>query len=343
MFTINVRQFITFLLLLTPCLTVQAADGVLKITETISIKLPPGAFWINNHWPENKAELKPVRWRSSNQQHTNKEQSLNYKGLDNLSISGSASPSLANLYWLKKNVAKEHPVYVVDLRQETHLLINGLPISIFYKKDEINWGKTLAEINQEEQYWANTLPIQNTLEINSLGHPVSGLKVPVAPTVLSIKDAYTEAEATQKAGLEYFRIDVPDYHPPSPKQVDQFLQFVHTIPKNSWLHFHCAAGKGRTTLFMTMRDILANGLEIDLKDIIARQESLGGINLLGRSKSLSAQPWKESFHNARIDFIHLFYAYVHEGIYPINNFTQWLKKQPTGLYKSLLLTEAYHQ
>lgn len=337
-------HLICSLVLMTSCLTIQAA-GEASITRPNGIKFPIGAFWIANYRNDIHTSLEPANWRTASNALTiiNPEQQINLKGLENLYTSGSASPTLANMYWLKKNYGADRPVYIVDLRQETHLFINGLPISIFYKKDEINWGKTLVGINQEEQYWINTLLTHKTIEINKLGHPVSGIKVPTQPEPLSIKEVYTEAEAAQKAGIGYFRIDVPDYHPPAPGQVDQFLQFVKKIPAHSWLHFHCAAGKGRTTTFMVMQDILVNGTEIDLVDIVARQSLSGGINLFAPSKSLSTQPWKKQYHEARINFIKLFYTYIHEGVYPKQNFAQWINKQPDGPYLSVLQTEAYPQ
>lgn len=337
--TIKHRLFST-LILMTSCLTAEAA-----ITKPKSINLPTEAFWIANYKSNVPVQvsLEPAQWRTSKNHSAinTKEQQITNKGLDNLSISGSANPTLANMHWLKKNYGTTHPLYIIDLRQETHLFINGLPISIFYKKDEINWGKTLVEINQSEQYWVNTLLTQHKMQINKLGRPVSGIKVPTRPETISIQEAYTEAEAAQKTGIGYFRIDVPDYHPPAPEQVDQFLQFVKKVPANSWLHFHCAAGKGRTTTFMVMRDILANGTQINLSDIVTRQALLGGINLFAPSKSLSAQPWKKQYHDARIDFIKLLYTYIHDGIYPKQNFTQWISKQPSGPYKSVLHTAAY--
>ena len=38
--------------------------------------------------------------------------------------------------------------------------------------------------------------------------------------------------------------------------VDYFIDFVENQPENTWLHFHCKAGAGRTTTFMIMKYIL---------------------------------------------------------------------------------------
>lgn len=337
---IFIFSFITLVLI---CMTTHAA--VTPKTSTLE-QLPSGAFWIDNHWRMVRgcAEFAPVHWRNTTgclRVIDDEDVPINDKGLDHLFISGSANPTLANMTWLKKNYGDKHPVYIIDLRQETHLFINGLPISIFYKKDEINWGKTLPEIIKAENDWVRYLSSQKQIQINKLGRPISGLKVPTNPIKISIKEVYTEAEVARKAGLGYFRFAVPDYHPPTPEQVDQFLSLVKKLPANSWLHFHCAAGNGRTTTFMVMRDILANGKNIALTDIVTRQALVGGIDLFAASKSLSTQPWKSPYHEARIEFIKLFYTYIHTGSDQEQSFTHWIKKQPEGPYKSILTTSAY--
>ncbi|CAM2785100.1 fused DSP-PTPase phosphatase/NAD kinase-like protein [Legionella worsleiensis] len=321
-----------------------------KTSNTIPLlqipQLPQGAFWIDNHWRNNPqtTQEKPFRWRSPQASRANdltKQSGINTKGLERLFISGSAIPTLNNMTWLKKNYGGTHQVNIIDLRQETHLYLNGLPISIFYKKDQINWGKTFTKIKKEEQDWLNYLSRQNTLLINILGRPVSGFKVPVSPESIAIKNIHTEQETAQLAEINYYRIPVPDYHPPSPEHVDLFLSLLKKLPKQAWLHYHCAAGKGRTTTFMVMHDILVNGAEVSLNDIIIRQQRMGGINLLTSKDTLSEQPWKREYHLARVDFINLFYTYVTQGIYPNQEFSEWIRNQPEGSYTLLLKTDAY--
>jgi hypothetical protein len=229
---------------------------------------------------------------------------------------------------------------LIDLRQETHLYINGLPISIFFKRDEINWGKSPKCIHEEEQAWIAHLSKIKTLTINSLSKPIDGYKTGINPTKIQINEIYSEADTASKVGLNYLRIEVPDYHPPTPQQVEIFLNFFHHLPQNAWLHFHCAGGKGRTTTFMTMTDIIHNGKKLSLKEIIKRQTLLGGTNLLGTSQSLSAQPWKKDYHQAREEFIKLFYKYVQEA-YPKESFPHWFLQQEKGNYYNLLQTQAY--
>ncbi|MCL9685557.1 hypothetical protein [Legionella maioricensis] len=332
-------------ILIAPTLLAEAKD--MKSTES-SEKIPliPGAFWIKNHWQndEGSAQVEPVHWRSTTSTipTLNEQQiKINEKGMEALFISGSAAPTLGNMLWLRKTKGKTHPIYILDLRQETHLYINGLPISLFYKRDEINWGKTPEAISETESAWIKYFLKSGVVKINKLGKPQAGFKVPIQPVIIPIKEVYTEQETAKKAGVAYIRIDVPDYHPPAPYQVDQFLTILKKIPPNAWLHVHCAAGNGRTTMFMVMRDILANAKYVRLEDIITRQAGLGGIDLFGVSPSLASQPWKKEYHQARKDYIRLFYTFVHSGASENQAFTSWIAKQPDSPYKSLLKTDAY--
>lgn len=299
---------------------------------------PLGAFWIDNHWRNIRgcAQFSPVHWRNSTgclRVLDDEEEPISKQGLNSLLISGSANPTFQNLLWIKKTYGENHPIYIIDLRQETHLFVNGLPVSIFYKRNEINWGKSPELIQTQERNWVDYLSQKKSLLINQLGRPVNGLKVPTHPLKLSIQEISTEKEAVHKAGLNYFRITVSDFHPPTAEQVDQFLKFYQNRPPKAWLHFHCAAGNGRTTTFMVMTDILANARDVSLDDIVRRQALLGGIDLFAVSKSLKLMPWKSKYHKARVEFIKLFYSYVHQGKYPKQSFSSWIAKQKTDPYQ----------
>jgi hypothetical protein len=336
----KLKGMLSILILLCACPLVKAAHP--------NLQLPPEAFWIKNHWKSADGLIltEPVNWRKVPGYEAlikKTDQHINTKGLDKLFMSGSASPSQGALFWLEETYGLKHPVYIIDLRQETHVLLNGLPISIFYKKDQINWGKSSAEISESEQNWVKQIFAEKKFQMNTLGRPENGFKVPIDPVTILVKTVSTEAQAVKKTGMNYFRIHVPDYHPPSPQQVDQFLTLIAKIPQDSWLHFHCAAGKGRTTLFMVMRDIVANGKELSLEDIVNRQVFLGGINVLGQSKSLAVQPWKGPYHQARIEFLKLFYTYIHTDAYLKQKFGTWIVEQPNSAYKSFIRTEAYQR
>ena len=104
--------------------------------------------------------------------------------------------------------------------------------------------------------------------------------------------------------MSYIRIPVTDKEKPSDDMVDYFVQFVQSLPQNTWVHFHCEEGMGRTTTFMVMYDIMKNAKRVSLDDIMNRQVLIGGQDLLD-DKVNTTKNAKE-----RTEFIQEFYKYA---------------------------------
>jgi len=63
------------------------------------------------------------------------------------------------------------------------------------------------------------------------GIPRLNIKTTTNPVKVGVNQASSEEKLVTNMGLQYLRIPVPDYHPPSPAQVDQFLNFKKTVLK----------------------------------------------------------------------------------------------------------------
>lgn len=83
------------------------------------------------------------------------------------------------------------------------------------------------------------------------------------------------------------------------------------IPKDAWLHFHCRGGRDRTTITMTIIDILQNGKNVSLENIVKRQNLLGGINLFD-VKLWVRGTYSEDKLVKRKTFIESVYSYVND-------------------------------
>jgi Protein-tyrosine phosphatase. len=122
--------------------------------------------------------------------------------------------------------------------------------------------------------------------------------------------------------MDYIRVTVTDTERPEDDMVDYFVKKVRKLPEDTWLHFHCKAGMGRTTTFMAMYDMMKNSKKVSLEDIMERQELLGGVKLL---KPVGG---KESESQKRSDFLRQFYQYTKENN---DNFktswSQWLNSK----------------
>ena len=75
------------------------------------------------------------------------------KGLDRLNISGSAEFSVGEFEKLVSVLKKQAngPIYIVDLRQETHGIFNGNAVSWFGARDWGNIGKNKNDFFKDEQ------------------------------------------------------------------------------------------------------------------------------------------------------------------------------------------------
>src|SRR5436190_3180251 len=76
-------------------------------------------------------------------------------GLSDLHASGSGEFAADNLKLL---LTRMHgPVTIFDLRQETHIFVNGLPVSWFATRDWANVGRSQTEIEEAEAVWVQSL------------------------------------------------------------------------------------------------------------------------------------------------------------------------------------------
>ncbi|KZL91752.1 effector protein hopD2 [Clostridium magnum DSM 2767] len=120
-------------------------------------------------------------------------------------------------------------------------------------------------------------------------------KETIIPTKVQDEKALVESK-----DLSYNRITVRDGGIPSDDMGDYFVESVKSQPKNSWLHFHCKHGIGRTNTFMIMYDMIKNYREIGDDDIIKRQVALADFD---------ESTAKSFYNNERISFLKKIYQY----------------------------------
>ena len=194
------------------------------------------------------------------------------KGLNKLNISGSAQfsePQFHQLAVTLRKLAQGKRVYVIDLRQESHVFLNGNPISWYGEHNWANAGKTLAQIRHEEEVRFAGL-LGATIHAYGVAHDQKSGK-----TEIKVHSVVTEQQAVEEEGFVYLRLPVPDYAWPPAETIDAFIEFVKGIDmKQSWLHFHCHAGTGRTGIFMMLYDKMKNP-KVPMKDIVVRQTLTG--------------------------------------------------------------------
>ena len=256
----------------------------------------------------------PHNFRTSDAKHI--RTSLNFTGLKFLRASGSGQFSenafAEILQYLSLPADK---VVVVDLRQESHGFINGKPVS--WTDGKYNYGnlhKNKSEVERDEHLRLTFAAQAKKIIINPS----------VDPTKLSVHTVKTERDLVENMGCQYIRLPVTDLNRPSNEVVDQFVEYAKHFSNDEWVHFHCKGGKGRTTTFMTLLDMMRNSHCVSCEEIIARQKLIGGSDLSAVAK---ADLEKARAAHERYEFVQKFYLYCTQ----VPNFTlkwsEWLEQQ----------------
>ena len=121
------------------------------------------------------------------------------KGLDTLCISGSAQfskPQFEELAETIRGCAEGRKVYVIDLRQESHVLINeGIPLSWYGSHNWENLEMTLEEIEADE---TTRFGDMSGTTVTAYGRDDD---TPVNETRIRIKSVMTEKELVESEGF----------------------------------------------------------------------------------------------------------------------------------------------
>src|SRR2546422_3189593 len=163
-------------------------------------------------------------------------------GLADLHASGSGEFTADGLKLLLART--RGPVTIFDLRQETHIFVNGLPISWYATHDWVNVGRSHSAIEEGEASRVQSLKPGSEIDVRP-GHPVKhGSANSVTPEQVTVERASTEQNIVEGAGAHYVRITVTDHTRPLDDEVDRFVLAVRALPEDAWAHFHCEAGLG---------------------------------------------------------------------------------------------------
>ncbi len=253
------------------------------------------------------ANALPRSFRTTNDPlKANKGETPPTTGLSDLRASGSGEFTPEGL---KLVLARTRgPVTVFDLRQETHIFVNELPVSWYATHDWVNVGRSHSAIEEGEASRVQSLKPGSEIDVRP-GHPVKhGSTNSVTPEQVTVERASTEQNIVEGAGAHYVRITATDHARPPDDEVDRFVLAVRALPEDAWAHFHCEAGLGRTTTFMVLYDMLRNANRVSLEDIVRRQKILShGYDVLQPDEPGN---WKAPYAADRAAFVRAFYDYA---------------------------------
>ena len=241
-------------------------------------------------------------------------------GLDRLRISGSGEFSAGQLGTVLANLPGR--VTIVDLRRESHGFLGDAAVSWVTPGNQGNPGLDAAAVAAAETTLLAGIDGKSDVPVVRIikqGQP--GEKKERETLAMGPASARTEAELAAALGAGSLRVPVSDRTRPDDAAVDRFLTFYRTVSPETWLHFHCRAGHGRTTTFMAMADMLKNANDVSFEDVIVRQWLLGGVDV----REVSGKWERIEASQARLAFLRRFYDYAraNPGARPLL-WTQWL-------------------
>ncbi|AGF55680.1 hypothetical protein B0P06_000212 [Clostridium saccharoperbutylacetonicum] len=245
---------------------------------------------------ENKAVL-PKNFRTTKDKiNSEKAGDVNLAGMSDLNISGSGALSEKGLAMIKEKIGSKS-IIDVDLRQEDHGFVNGMGISWFGDNDQANKGISRDQIIADEKNKLNGISKDKHVAFDKLP---KGKSINTISEINNPESVQTEEELAKSLGMSYLRITVTDHEKPLDDQVDLFVGSVKNLQQDTWLHFHCRGGAGRTTTFMAMYDMMHNAKNVSFEDIMKRQTLIGGSDLLkgeDQDESQDRSNFMEEFYN----------------------------------------------
>lgn len=232
----------------------------------------------------------------STQDPISSSQQAQLEGLHELQASGSGPIRMSELNQRLGSV--NGPKIIVDGMAEFHGYIQGIPTSFFgYQRKSPNLKHIIRR-------WLFT----GTSEIR--------------PDLIT-----PEEDEAKKYGFTYQKVTIGSKFIMDDKDVNEIVKIFETLPQNAWLHFHCAQGKGLTSMLLVMFDITKNAPKVSLEDIAKRHFLLGSEDLL------SSDVWRKGTYSEhqlkdRIQFLKNFYSFIcqkKDG--GLTSWSAWIQQQ----------------
>ncbi len=199
----------------------------------------------------------------------------------------------------------------VDLRQESHGYLNDNAITLAVQYDWINRGKTHAQASNAEQRWLQYLSKQSRISLLTdeqfdEGDFDDG-------EMVTVKSMRSESAVVKRVGFGYMRLTVTDHMAPDDDEVDRFVHFTKTLLPQTWVHFHCRGGKGRTATFMVMFDMLHNADKVSFDNIVKRQATVAPYYDV--TKVARGKPELTPYYQQRLEFLKEFYQFSYDSLH----------------------------
>ncbi len=258
--------------------------------------------------------------------------STSYNGLDLgflFAASGQFSEKQlgAVLKHLQKKGHSLSNIHIFDLRQEPHFFADGTPFTSFDPFRQKSWGHSTTKILDTENDWVfkNRCSKMDIFHIKRDKKTQKIIKKGAKNTHFG-HTFQTEQDLVKAKGAQYYRVPITDYrYPDLDIEIDSFLDIYDSIKgSNPIFYVHCKGGKGRTSTFVLMLDMLKNASRHSLTEIHNRHLGTGNRNMLHTSPH---NDYKACYSMERLKFLVLFHAFAKQRILPggIQKWSIWFK------------------
>jgi hypothetical protein len=178
--------------------------------------------------------------------------------------SGSHQLDVTRYVAALKTIPPTAQLYLVDLRQETHLFFDdgrdNRAVSWYADKDFANVGQTLDWIVADEAAQLAKIKAVPATQIYCITQDDQGNVSPTGYKDLVVKSAATEKDVAGQMPFtprpNYIRIPVTDHCMPGTDELNRFIKLCVSVKDGDWVHCHCHGGDGRTTTFLALFDMV---------------------------------------------------------------------------------------
>ncbi len=281
-----------------------------------------GVQFVKYDRPANVSTM-PANFRTAQSQYKESKTGVypTREGLNELQMSGSSYFSKNEFKELLKKIPKER-VIVLDLRNESHGYINDDGVSWYSRYKTYNKGLNASQVNKREKALLKDAKEAGTINIATQAKDKSIASL----TEVKVDSVMTEREFVESLGVKYYRIPIMDYSAPTRANIDQFVKFYKSLPKDAWIHAHCEAGVGRTTITLQMIDMIHNATKLSYDEIMTREVLLGGQDVRFSAQT-TKDPYKKANYPKRAEFTKRFYDYAKAHPNLDITYSQWCEQQ----------------
>ena len=254
-------------------------------------------------------------------------------GMDTLHTIGGADFTANQFDWILAKAEEmgvmPEKLTVLDLRGETHGLINGDVFMYWIQNNYVNESIPTEEVIPLEMKLLDELKEKGTLEMYQTVDWGAATDLPMLkyenPTIM------TEQELVESKGVKYVRFADTNHFRPDDHEVDLFVEFMAGVGDDEWLFMHCYAGEGRTTNFMVMTDIYKNYKDVSFDDIAARQGLIGPVDVRTEVIDTGKSHYKMKASVERRIFLQQFYNYATDTNFKGKTWTDWCAERDLTL------------